>query len=111
MKDYDKTKAQLIEELTSLRQRLAELGTTAIEHQLSMETLKESEEKYRLLFEHTDALVSVYNRQGVCQLMNHRVADLFGGNPKDFIGKSFNDLHPQAAHEYTKRIQQAIGKL
>ena len=70
--------------------------------------LRESEEKYRLLFDNTDALVSVYNRNGICQLMNRRVAGLFGGRPEDFIGRSFAELHPQAAPEFTDRIRQAI---
>ena len=70
--------------------------------------LKESEEKYRLLFDHADVMVSVYDRDGVCQLMNHKVAGLFGGTPQEFIGKTFHELHPESAEEYTNRIRHTI---
>jgi PAS domain S-box-containing protein len=72
------------------------------------EALQESEEKYRLLFDSADVLVSVYDRDGICQLMNKRVAALFGGEPEDFIGKSFMELHPDASDEYLRRIRETI---
>jgi PAS domain S-box-containing protein len=70
--------------------------------------IRESEEKYRLLFDNTEVLVSVYDREGVCQLMNRRVAALFGGDPQDFIGKSFKELHPEAGENYIRRLQESI---
>jgi PAS domain S-box-containing protein len=70
--------------------------------------LRASEEKYRLLFDSADVLISVYNREGVCQLMNRKVAALFGGKPQEFIGKTFDDLHPEMAQEFTRRIRQTI---
>jgi PAS domain S-box-containing protein len=74
------------------------------------DALRESEERYRLLFDNADALVSVYDRNGVCLLMNRKTARLFGGEPADFIGKSLAELHPGAAAEYTERIRHAIDR-
>ena len=70
--------------------------------------LRESEEKYRLLFNNADMLISVWDREGVCQLMNRKLADLFGGEPETFVGQSFQDLHFETAEEYTERIRKAI---
>ena len=70
--------------------------------------LRESEEKFRLLFENAHVLVSVYNRDGVCVLMNNNVAAHFGGTPGDFIGKAFHELHPSQGERYTERIRKAI---
>ncbi|MFW6333507.1 MAG: PAS domain S-box protein, partial [Thermodesulfobacteriota bacterium] len=70
--------------------------------------LRESEEKYRLLFNNADMLISVWDREGGCQLMNRKLADLFGDDPETFVGKSFQDLHLEAAEEYTERIRKAI---
>lgn len=72
------------------------------------ERLRQSEEQYRLLFERSGVLVSVYDANGVCLLMNNTVADFFGGAPEDFIGKSFHELHPEAADEYVRRIREVI---
>lgn len=70
--------------------------------------LRESEERYRLLFDGSDVLVSVYDRTGVCRLMNQKLASLFGGVPEDFIGSSFADLHPDYGEAYTRRLLEVI---
>ncbi len=70
--------------------------------------LKESEEKYRLLFDTSDVLISVYDREGICQLMNWKTAGLFGGKPADFVGWSLAELHPEAAEEYRRRVRQTV---
>jgi len=78
------------------------------ERQKAQEALRESEERYRLLFDHADVLISIYDHAGTCLLMNRIVAGLFGGKPDDFIGKPYGDLHPEEAPEYIRRIQEVI---
>ncbi len=74
----------------------------------AVQALKESEEQYRLIFESADVMVSVYDRNGICQLMNRKVAALFGGDPSDFMGRSFEELHPDRGKEYTRRVREVI---
>jgi PAS domain S-box-containing protein len=52
MEDEDKTKEQIICELTSLRQRVAELEGRGFERNLREEALRKSEAKYHNIFEH-----------------------------------------------------------
>jgi two-component system, LuxR family, sensor kinase FixL len=78
------------------------------ERKKAEEALRLSEARYRLLFDNTNVLVSMYDKNGVCLLMNRAVADVFGGRPEDFIGKSFVDLHPEAADEYVARVRDVI---
>jgi PAS domain S-box-containing protein len=80
----------------------------ALERKRAAEALRASEEKYRLLFDSADVFITVFDRQGVCQLMNERVADMFMGTPSDFVGKSLGELHPEVAEEFTRRIKLAI---
>ena len=73
-----------------------------------MRELRDSEERYRVLFDNAEMLASVYDRDGVCLMMNKGVAAAMGGDAQDFIGKSFSNLHPDAGEEYTARIRNAI---
>ena len=50
MKDQSKTKQALIQELASLRQRISELEQSESDRKNVMEALRESEEKYRVIF-------------------------------------------------------------
>lgn len=72
------------------------------------QALRASEEKYRLLFDNAEVLVSIYDKNGKCLLMNKRVAENFGGLPAEFIGKSVRELHPEKGDEYTARIREVI---
>jgi len=53
MKDEEKTKEQLINELTELRRRVTKLEAAETERKQAEEALRESEERYRKLFEQT----------------------------------------------------------
>ena len=51
MQDEDKTKEQLIDELATLRQRVAELENRMADRRVVEEALKESEERFRVIFD------------------------------------------------------------
>ncbi len=78
------------------------------ELELSEANLRQSEEQYRLLFENAGVLVSVYDREGTCLLVNESEADCFGVSPRDLAGKSIHELHPEAAGEYVRSILEVV---
>jgi PAS domain-containing protein len=51
MKQADKTRDQLLEELAEMRQRIDELEAAETERKLTEEALRESEERYSMLVE------------------------------------------------------------
>jgi len=60
MRDNEKNKSQLIKELSALRKQVREFGDLQVERNQVQEKLRESEEKYRLLFAaEQDAIVIV----------------------------------------------------
>ena len=69
---------------------------------------REIQQNYKAMFEHSQVFISVYDPDGICLLMNHKTAELFGGKPNDFIGKAFTVLHPDKGEEYFRRIRKAV---
>jgi len=61
MKDQDKTKEQLIKELSKMRQRIAELEALESECRRSEEALRENEESFRTLIEKSVEAVYLVN--------------------------------------------------
>ena len=79
MKDREKTKKQLIEELAELRQRVGELEKTGPEGKQVEEQLRESEERYRTLFEaESNAIFLVDEDSGEIVDANPAAVRLYG---------------------------------
>ena len=78
MKDEHKTKEQLISELVKTRQRMVELAASEAERKKAEEALRESEERYRALFEQKLEGVLVIGETMKVLLANQAAADMFG---------------------------------
>ncbi len=70
--------------------------------------LRDSEEKYRTLFDSTDLLLSVYNRDGICQMMNQATAKMFNTTPEECVGKSIEELHPVQGKMFVENFRRII---
>lgn len=77
------------------------------ERKTAEEKLRESEVRYRLLFEGTGTDNNVISVDGVYLMLNEKAAEHLGGKPEQFIGKSVYDTFPKdAADEYMKRFRR-----
>ncbi|MBN2397909.1 MAG: PAS domain S-box protein [Deltaproteobacteria bacterium] len=74
------------------------------------EALRESEKKYRLLFENSGAAVFYYDTDGKLLLLNRRGARNFGGTKKDLTGKSLHEIFPETADLHLERIGQIMER-
>jgi PAS domain S-box-containing protein len=72
------------------------------------EELRKSEEKYRLLIDSSDHSITVFNRDGLLQLINIKGAKNLGATPEDLVGKSIYELFPDKADVLVERNLQII---
>jgi PAS domain S-box-containing protein len=75
MKNEDKNKEQLVDELRSLHQRVAELEKSETELKKIEETLRKSEEKYRAILDHTYQFIGLVNVDGTLIEANRAALD------------------------------------
>lgn len=99
MKDSSKTKAHLIEELAGLRERVAELELAGP---------KESEERYRAIFEQAaDSIVLVDAETGELVEFNDRAYENLGYTREEFARLRIHDFEAiETAEEVEKHIEK-----
>lgn len=129
MCDDRKISQQLLEELNALRSKVARLERSkAIDGQSQAQSkedveevgrdltayakvekaLRESEARYRSLFEGIPNSVSILDSDGTVLMMNHSGAEALGRTPQDFVGKKIFDVLPLKADEMRTVFQNVI---
>lgn len=104
MKDHAKTKQPLIGELASLRERIAELERSALEQKRVEEELRESAEKYRLLFEYSPLGNFYFDEKGVIVACNDHFVDIIGSSKEALIGLQMFKLRDQKVVENVRKV-------
>lgn len=121
MRDENKTKEQLINELRELRQRIIELEKSRNERKIAAEALRKieekcrlaeealrvSEERYRHLVENINEILYALDRDGVITYISNLVEAIFGYRPSEMVGRPFNDFFveedlPMIKEDYSK---------
>jgi PAS domain S-box-containing protein len=112
MKDEDKTKEQLIDELLQLRQRITELEKSETKRKEAAEALRDSDEKYRTLVENVN--IGVYRNtagpHGHFIQANPAIAKMFGYDSVDeFMKVRVSDLY-QNSEERKLFVEEMLQK-
>lgn len=97
MKDSEKAKKQLTNELFDLRTKIAELEDVKASHKQTEKKLAKSEELYRLIAESTSDVISLttFNLRPVYTYVSSSVKASTGYEPEELLGKSpFEFIHP-----------------
>jgi len=98
MKDRDKDKEKLQNELMELRKEIAELERIKVSQKHTEEKLAKSEKLYRLITENTSDVITLhnFNLQATFTYISPSIKDFSSGyEPEELIGKSpFEFIHP-----------------
>jgi PAS domain S-box-containing protein len=112
MEDEEKTKEQLLKELLELRQRIAELETLEVKRKQTEDALRESEDKYRTIFETTGTATIIIKEDTTISLANTEFERLSGYSLEEVEGKKSwtdfvankDDLERMKAYHNDRRI-------
>ncbi len=105
MQDKDKTKEQLIRELTEMRLRITESEASVLLHEQMEKRLKESEEKYRNLVSNAnDAIFVADIETGIILDANKKAEELIGRPLAEIVGMHQMELHPEEEAERYKNL-------
>ena len=108
MKDQDKTKEQLIDELVRMRQRIAELETSEADRKQAEETLREAKEFSGSFIASMKDGFSVLDSHGVPIDVNLALCQMTGFSREELIG--VGPPHPYWPPEAYEEIERAFQK-
>ncbi len=108
MKDENKTKAELIKELKTLRKERGKSALNDItERKKAEETVQVSEEKYKALYDNAPLSYQSLNEDGSFNDVNPAWLRTLGYDRKEVIGKWFGDfLHPDWKSHFEKNFPE-----
>jgi PAS domain S-box-containing protein len=115
MNDEDKSKDHLVRELAEMRAKVIELENLQLKGQLkppdelhkpTEKALKESEERYRLIFNHAPLGIMHFDQNGVIGDCNDKFTEIMGATKEKILG--FNMLERLRDAEFLKAVKDAI---
>ncbi|MCX5845671.1 MAG: PAS domain S-box protein, partial [Deltaproteobacteria bacterium] len=111
MEDQSKTKKVLIQELDSLRQRIAELEQSELERQQAEKTLHDFERRLRLVFEHSSDVIYTLDCDFRVTSVSPSVERYLGYRTEELVGKPFNDINVLAPESLEAAFKDALQTL
>ncbi len=109
--DETATREQLLAEVSLLRERLSELGTSEQACRQAREEIRASEQRFRAIFDSTFQFIGLLTPDGTMLEVNQTALDFGGLKPEDVIGKPFWECHWWSISEEARtRLRQAVAQ-
>ncbi|MEA3453419.1 MAG: PAS domain S-box protein [Candidatus Caldatribacteriota bacterium] len=112
MKDSEKAKKQLINELFGLRKKIAELESVKANHKQTEKKLAKSEELYRLIAESTGDVITLqdFNLKATFTYVSPSMKNVAGYEPEELLRKSpFDFIHPDDRKKLFSLLKKYIN--
>jgi len=110
MRDKDKTKEQLTNELAELRLRARELETSEAECRQAEEMLRNSDKRVHSIVEDMTALICRFLPDGTLTFVNSSYCSYFDRKREDLIGQNFFQFIPKEEQERVKNQFMALNR-
>ena len=109
--DPDKPGKHLLSELSELRARVADLQESKLRSEAAEDALKESEWKFRAIFDQTFQFIGLLATDGTLLEANRSALDFIGARESDVTGKPFWET-PWWTHskEIQEKLRWAVGR-
>lgn len=109
MADTNKTREDLINDLSLARRELSNLREVEAEHKKSVQTLRKSEDFFRAITKNSLDIIIIVNKTGKIIYANQSTKRFLGYEPDELIGKSAFDYIvrsdiPRAIYDFGKAI-------
>ena len=99
MNDQSKTKHDLIQELVSLRKRIAELSQYESERKKTEDALRESEYKHKSLIENIPDIIFTIDLEGKITFVSKRTKEILGYENKETINRNILNFIPEEDYQ------------
>jgi len=111
MKNQDKTKEELIQELESAHQRINALEALEDDHKRAEEALRQNEERTRLIVESALDAVITLDAQGLITGWNPQAETIFGWSREKAIGRRLAEtiIPPQYREAHHRGLQHFLA--
>jgi PAS domain S-box-containing protein len=111
MTDRSKSKQELIQELVSLRKRIAELEQSELEHKRAEKTLHEAERQQRLIYEYLSDVIFTLDCDLRVTSVSTSVERHLGYRTEELVGRQFNDINVLAPESLEVALKNALQAL
>jgi PAS domain S-box-containing protein len=108
MLDQDKTREQLIDELTALRRRISELESIVGNPASSVETGDEKDTKFRLFMDNSPVVAWLKDETGRHVYINRTLEKFFGVSLNDWLGKTDHEIWNQEVAQRFRENDLAV---
>ncbi len=110
MSDHEKSKAQLIEELETLRARLAESGPSEIGSTAGEEALPDCGERFNALYDRSLFCIFVYDLEGRFMDANMATLSMLGYSREEFLSKTVLSIVGEAQAAKAMKAMEEIKR-
>ncbi len=108
MASKDKTREQLIGELSELRRKVEKMEKAESDRELTAAALRETEERYRSLVESTEDSIYLVDKDSRYLLMNKKHMTRMGFEKDEYAGMLFSERH---SAEETKKFVNKVNRV
>ncbi len=109
MNDENKSREQLLIELSELRQSVAEMKLLEEKRKIAEDELQKSEEKYQSLVDSTDDSIYLVDNNCSYLYMNKKHLNRLGLTIDQFMGRSYSEFHtPAEAQEFIVKVSRVF---